>query len=631
MIELSLNDVEKYYGANKILKKISFEVKTGERVGVVGSNGAGKTTIFKIIAGIGNYENGIISIRKGATIGYLDQIPVYPCEYKVIDVLNTAFEELFKIRRDMKKLEEKMNIMKGEELDKVIKRYGQLQSLFEYKGGYDIEEKLNKICTGLKIKEDFRERKFSTLSGGEKTTVLLGKILLQNPDILLLDEPSNHLDIESIEWLESFLNEYSGTVLIISHDRYFLDRVVNKIIEIEAGEAKMFYGNYSYYVKEKERQLLETYQAYKNQQKKIKDMEEAIKRFRDWGYRADNADMFKKAKNMEKRLERMEKIEKPILEKQKIQLNFSISNRSGKDVIIIKELSKSFGNNIIFKKLNLHVRYGEKLGILGKNGSGKSTLIKILLNQYIPDQGEVIIGSGVKIGYLEQDIIFDNEDSTILEVFRDYFPMPEDKARRILAKFLFYSEDIFKKVKNLSGGEKTRLKLCLLMQQDINTLILDEPTNHLDIDSREMLEDALSNFRGTIIFISHDRYFINKIADRLVELEDKKLINYLGNYDYYKNEKEKRMLSNNINNQVKQKEIKKGHKERASKRKMNVDKQICDLEKEIEHLEKLIEEKDKAMEKYKTDYIKLNEIYNEKQKLKLKFEELIDKWIELND
>ncbi|WP_069650654.1 ribosomal protection-like ABC-F family protein [Caloranaerobacter ferrireducens] len=631
MIELSLNDVEKYYGANKILKKISFEVKTGERVGLVGSNGAGKTTIFKIIAGIENYENGIISIRKGATIGYLDQIPVFPYDYKVIDVLNTAFEELFKIRGDMKKLEEKMNIIKGEELDKVIKRYGQLQLLFEYKGGYDIEEKLNKICTGLKIEEDFRERKFSTLSGGEKTTVLLGKILLQNPDILLLDEPSNHLDIESIEWLESFLNEYSGTVLIISHDRYFLDRVVNKIIEIEAGKAKMFYGNYSYYVKEKERQLIEAFQAYKNQQKKIKDMEEAIKRFRDWGYRADNADMFKKAKNMEKRLERMGKIEKPILEKPKIQLKFSNSNRSGKDVIIIKELSKSFGNNTIFKKLNLHVRYGEKLGILGKNGSGKSTLIKMLLNQYTPDEGEIIIGTGVNIGYLEQDIIFDNEDSTVLEVFRDYFPMPEDKARRILAKFLFYSEDVFKTVKNLSGGEKTRLKLCLLMQQDINTLILDEPTNHLDIDSREMLEDALSDFGGTIIFISHDRYFINKIADRIVELENKKLINYLGNYDYYKNEKTRRMLSNSINNQVKQKEIKKGYKKGASKRKINVDKQICDLEKEIEQLEKLIEEKDKAMEKYKTDYIKLNEIYNEKQKLKMRFEELMDKWIELND
>jgi len=632
MIELSLNGIEKYYGATKVLNNITFEVNTEEKIGLIGGNGAGKTTIFKIISGIEEYDNGIMAIRKGATVGYLDQIPDYPDDYKVIDVLNTAFKKIFEIKMDMKKLEEKMNVAKEEELEKVIKKYGEVQSIFEHKGGYDIEEKVNRICVGLKLDEDFINQKFSTLSGGEKTTVVLGKILLQNPDILLLDEPSNHLDIESIEWLESFLSEYEGTVLIISHDRYFLDRVVKRIVEIESGETNEYLGNYSYYVDEKKRRLLEQYEAYKNQQKKIKDMENAIKRFRDWGTRADNKSMFVKARNMEKRIERIEKVDRPVLEKRKIQLDFTGSERSGKDVIRIEGLKKSFGEDIVLENLDLHVRFKERLGILGKNGSGKSTLIKIILKQYDFDGGEVEIGSRVKIGYLQQNVTFVNEDYTVIGTFVDAFPMTEGKARGLLAKFLFRDEDVFKKVKNLSGGEKTRLKLCLLMYRDLNTLILDEPTNHLDIESREMLEEALCDFNGTIIFISHDRYFVNKIANRIIEVENKKTVNYIGGYDFYKREKEKQKSI------IEEKVVVKKEKKKEKRNKPNPQnegkkkaKRILTLEEDIQKFEELIKEKDNEMESNASDHQKINELYNEKQELQNKLDVVLEEWMELSE
>lgn len=327
MIEVALNGVGKYYGANKVLEDITFEAKTGERLAIVGRNGTGKTTVFKIIASIEDYNGGQLFIRKGATIGYLDQIPDYPSYYKVIDVLNTAFQEEFKVRQQMRELEDKMSKAAPEELEVIMKRYGKIQSAFEHIGGYDIEEKISRISSGLKITEEFKEREFTYLSGGEKTTVVLGKILLQNPDILLLDEPSNHLDIESVEWLEEFLKDYKGSVLTISHDRFFLDRVVTKIVEIEDKKTNIYEGNYSYYVDEKKRRLQEQFEDYQNQQKKIKSMEEAIKRFRDWGTRADNEKMFIKARNMERRIEKLDKVDRPIIERKKINLDFNINGR----------------------------------------------------------------------------------------------------------------------------------------------------------------------------------------------------------------------------------------------------------------------------------------------------------------
>lgn len=631
MIDLSLNNIQKYYGANKVLEDITFEVKAGEKIGLIGGNGSGKTTILKIIAGIEDLNGGTLSIRKGATVGYLDQIPVYPDDYTVIDILNSAFEDIYEIKNKMRCLERQMGSEEGKKLEDIMRKYGELQSLFEYKGGYQIDEKINKICAGLKMGEAFTKRRFTDLSGGEKTTVILGKILLQNPDILLLDEPSNHLDIESVEWLEEYLKEYGKTVLIVSHDRYFLDRVVSKIVEVERGKAYFFNGNYSYYLEEKERRLNQQLEQYNNQQKKIKAMEDAIKRFRDWGTRADNEAMFKKAKNMEKRIERMDKVDKPILKKPKIKVNFA-GGRSGKDVISIEGLKKGFTNNILLDSVDLKIRYGERIAILGKNGAGKSTLLKLIMNHQIPDEGNIKIGSGVNIGYLEQEVVFSNEENTVLTEFIENVLASEGEARNLLARFLFRNEDVFKKVKNLSGGEKTRLKLCIMMHKDINTLILDEPTNHLDIDSREMLEKALSRFNGTIVFVSHDRYFINKISNRVIEVENKKLVNYPGNYEFYKLEKLKRknlLEKNNIESKTKKNNNYK--KQKSIKQQNSLSKDISSLEKEIESLEAMIKRMDSEMEKHSEDYIKLNEIYSEKIELQKKLDKLIEEWVELSE
>ncbi|SCG84009.1 putative ABC transporter ATP-binding protein ydiF [Proteiniborus sp. DW1] len=636
MIDISLNGISKYYGANKVLEEITFEVHTGDRIGLIGKNGTGKTTILKIIAGIENSDGGVLSIRKNATVGYLAQMPDYPKEYKVIDVLNIAFEKQNQIKFEMRQLEEKMADCSEHKLEKVMKVYGELQLTYEHIGGYETEEKLNRICVGLKLTNTMLERSFSDLSGGEKTTVMLGMMLLQNPDILLLDEPSNHLDLESIEWLEEFIKEYKGSVLVISHDRYFLDNIATKIVEIEAKKSRTYAGNYSLYVQQKEEMLNLQLEAYKTQQKKIKEMEEAIKRFRQWGAIAGEQPMFKKAANMEKRIKRMDKVEKPILDQPKIKVNFTRGDRSANEVISIKGLYKSFGDNGIIENLDLSVRYKEKLCILGKNGCGKSTLIKLLLNKYTQDSGEITIGSRVRIGYLEQEILFEDEEKTVLETINDYFMVPEGEGRRILAGFLFYGDDVYKKVKNLSGGEKSRLRLCIMMQEKNNLLILDEPTNHLDIDSREMLEKALENFDGTIIFISHDRYFINKLAERIVELDNKRLTEYLGDYNYYKEKKVeiKATLEAHKNEAPKiksvEKKLKGNNKINSEAEEVKRRKEISNLEEEMEELENYISQINIQMEKVAYDHEKLNELYIEKEGLSKKYDNLLAKWVELS-
>lgn len=655
MIEIGIRNLSKYYGANKVIENITFEVKTGERIGLIGQNGSGKTTLFKIIAGLEEYNGGELTLRKGATIGFLEQIPLYPEGYEVIDVLKIPFEDVYKIKRDMEKLESKMSNMKGKELDIIMNKYGRLQQDFENMGGYDIEEKINRVSKGLHFDASFLNKKFSLLSGGEKTIVMLGKQLLENPDILLLDEPTNHLDFEAIDWLENFLNEYSGTVMIISHDRYFLDKVVTKIIEISDGKSELYLGNYSYYIDEKERRVLERLEEYKRQTKKIKSMEDAIRRFRDWGTRSDDPRFFRKAENMRKRIERMNKVEKPSLYNEKIGLTFNRSERSGKDVITVSKASKSFKNRTLIKEVDFYLKYLNRVAIIGKNGCGKSTFLKMILNRYMDisvginnpmleyiedfsnyklDEGTINIGANVRIGYLDQNVIFKNEDYTVLECLREIVPMSEGQARAILAKFLFYDEDVFKKVSMLSGGERSRLRLCQLMQKNINLLILDEPTNHLDIISREVLEQALIEFEGTILFVSHDRYFINKIADEIVELRDKKFINYKGNYDYYveKIKEEKLKLEEDTNKKKLAKTEKskgnlaidkaKEEKKRLKKKQM-IEEKISALEDRMKNLEiKLLE--------YSSDYNKLMEIYSQKEELQNEIDRLLEQWVELD-
>lgn len=628
MIELELKEIEKYFGGNRIFNNITFEAQTLDRVGLIGKNGTGKTTVFKIIAGIENQDKGSISIRKNSTIGYLHQIPQFEEGFKVIDVLKTAFEMQYKISSELKVLEAKMANLTGEDLEYALRKYGDLNDIYEAKDGYEIEGKISKVCTGLKFNEEFLNREFSKLSGGEKTIVMLGKILLENPDILLLDEPSNHLDVSSIEWLEGYLKVYKGTVIVISHDRYFLDRVVTKIVEIEDGETSFYEGNYSYYVKEKKRRVFEQFEAFKDQQKKIKAMEKAIKQLRQWAIQADNEKFFKRAASMQKRLDKIQRVDKPLIDTPKIKLDFAEAQRSGKDVVSIKGICKSFEDKRLLEDLYLDIRYGEATALIGKNGSGKSTIIKSILGEVIPDAGEIKLGANTKIGYLPQNITFNNKDLNVLEAFREDITISEGEARGILAKFLFYGERVFKSVKNLSGGEKSRLKLCKLIQNDINLLILDEPTNHLDIESREMLEEALIEFSGTILFISHDRFFINKLAERICEIEDKKIINYYGSYEYYK-EKKNEFIKNRIE-EPKEEKIK---KEKISKKPKGID---TNKVKKAEHLENIIhdfEEKlksiDMEMQNNGAEYEKLIELEKEKASIQKELDITIEKWMEI--
>jgi len=631
MIQLALKEIEKYFGGNRIFSNITFEVQNGDRVGFIGRNGCGKTTVFKIIAGIENPDKGSISIRKNSTIGYLHQIPDYPGKVNVINVLKTAFQFQYEISKELKILEQQMSILKESELEYALTKYGELNALYETKGGYEIEEKMSKVCTGLKFNEEFLNREFVSLSGGEKTIVILGKILLESPDVLLLDEPSNHLDVTSIEWLESYLKAYKGTVIVISHDRYFLDRVVTKIVEIEDGETSLYNGNYTYYVKEKERRVLEQFEDYKDQQKKIKAMEKAIKQLREWAIQGGNEKFFKRAESMQKRLDKVEKVDKPLINQPKIKLDFSETDRSGRDAVSIVGLCKSFDQKEILMDLNLEVRYGERTALIGDNGSGKSTIIKTLLGELDWNKGEVKLGSNTKIGYLPQNICFNNEDLSVLETFREDIYILEGPARGILAKFLFYGESVFKKVKNLSGGEKSRLKLCILIQNDINLLILDEPTNHLDIDSRENLEEALMEFSGTILFISHDRFFINKLGERICEIEDKKIINYEGNYEYYK-EKKIEFKRNKIETPSIEKEKKPRNKENTEKQGYgNKLKQSETLENKIQELETKVKNIDIEMNSKGSEYEKLLGLSNEKEKVQQELDLILEKWMDIEN
>lgn len=631
MIQLALKEIEKYFGGNRIFNNITFEVQDGDRLGLIGRNGTGKTTVLKIIAGVENKDKGSISIRKNSTIGYLQQIPNYPEQFQVLDVLKTAFEIQYEINKELKILEVQMSSLNEKQLEFALRKYGELNDLYEINGGYEIEEKMSKVCTGLKFNEEFLIREFASLSGGEKTIVILGKILLENPDILLLDEPSNHLDVTSIEWLENYLRAYKGTVIVISHDRYFLDRVVTKIVEIEDGETSLYDGNYSYYVKEKQRRVFEQFEAFKDQQKKIKAMEKAIKQLREWATQGDNEKFFKRAESMQKRLDKVEKVDKPLLNPPKIQLDFTDTDRSGKDVVRIKGLCKCFDSKEILEDLDLEIRYGERTALIGDNGSGKSTIIKILLGEIYGEHGEVKLGSNTKIAYLPQNIVFNNEELTVLEAFREDIYILEGPARGILAKFLFYGESVFKKVKNLSGGEKSRLKLCILIQKDINLLILDEPTNHLDIDSRENLEEALIEFTGTIIFISHDRFFINKLAERICEIEDKKIIDYQGNYEYYK-EKKSEFKKNKIETPNIEKEKKPRNKEITEKQTSNNKlREAENLENTIKELEAKVKDIDVEMNNKGSEYEILLELSKEKQRIQQELDLIIEKWMDIEN
>ena len=533
MIECSINNLVKFYGATKVFENISFELQNNERVGLIGLNGSGKTTLMKILMGVEDYQNGSISFRKGIRVGYLDQIFKCSEETTVIDILNSSFDRIKALKKKMEALEENLKNLNGDALSTETNNYGLLLDEFELIGGYNIETKINMVCSGLLIPDSFREKSFMELSGGEKTRVLLAKLLLEEPDLLLLDEPTNHLDIKSIEWLEEFLPSYKGTVLMVSHDRSFLDKVVHRIIELEPTVANIYIGNYSDYVVEKEIRFELAYKAYLNNQRKIEMMEQQIERYRIWGAMRDSEKMYKRAKELEKRLDKVEVIDKPNGDNSKMKLNTQGINRTGKIVINIEDLSKQFADKKLFSNLSLTLFYQDRLCIMGENGSGKTTLLKIILGELEPSHGRFKLGSNVKIGYLPQNVVFEDEELTILDYFCEKHRISQSDTRKELAKMLFIRDDVFKKIKSLSGGEKSRLKLASLIFDKVNLMILDEPTNHLDIDSREVLEETLSSYNGTILFVSHDRYFVQKVATKILILDSDKTTLYPMPYDEY--------------------------------------------------------------------------------------------------
>ncbi len=526
MIEISLNKINKSYGFNNVLNNLSFDVKTNERIALIGSNGCGKTTTLKIIMGIESYDSGNISIRKESKIGYLTQMP--PKEDDNVSAKSVYLRGVQELIDLENKISDFVENMSSNEKD--IKLLDKLQEEFRISGGYSLKEKIEKIRNGFKITNELLDREYNKLSGGEKTLINLASIILSNPDILLLDEPTNHLDIDTLEWFEEYLSSYNGTVVIISHDRYFLDRTVNKIIEIENGNANIYHGNYSYYLKESEKRLMIEFQNYKNQQKEIKALKEAIERYKVWGAKSDNPMFFRRAKAIETRLEKMEVIEKPKT-KSELRINLNVEDRTSNRVMVISNLDLKIGNKELLRNSHMEVYYKERVCLMGKNGAGKTTLIKNILNN---THDNIKLGTNIKIGYIPQEIRFDNEDLTIYEHMRKIFVGSESELRSKLNQFYFTTDNIDKKVKNLSGGEKVRLKLLELILKNANFLILDEPTNHIDIDTREILEESLLAYDGTILFISHDRYFINKIATKIVMIENKEMITYNGNYDSIK-------------------------------------------------------------------------------------------------
>lgn len=547
MIEISVNNAQKNFGFKRVLDGFDLEATTGERIALIGPNGCGKTTLFRIISGEENLDQGMVSIRRNATIGLLSQIPPKVADdVTVRDILLKTFDEVFKVEKQLREYEEKLASVSPDKMDSVLEIYGKLQEHFFNIGGYEIDEKVSKICKGFKISDEMLDRSFNTLSGGEKTIVNLASLIISNPDILLLDEPTNHLDIDTIEWFEQFLSNYKGTVVISSHDRYFLDKVATKTVLMDKGKSEVYHGNYSYYLEESERRSLAEFDEYKNQQKQIEAMKATVKKLKEWGERGDNPRFFRRAACIERKLEKMELLDRPDSKKQ-LPLDFEINGRSGKDVLVADDLGIIIGDKVILDGAELYLKYGEKVCLMGKNGAGKSTFIKAVLYGDNICQGKIKIGSNVSIGYMPQEILFEDENATILDTARKFYDGTGTHLRASLAKFLFYGENVFKRVGKLSGGEKVRLKLFELIQKKANLLILDEPTNHIDIDTKEMLEEALSEYQGTLFFISHDRYFINKLAQRVINIENEKFQQYLGNYDYFKEQKTKKLVpSENI-------------------------------------------------------------------------------------
>ena len=633
---LNATNISKSFGSNEIIKDANFLVNEHEKVAIVGVNGAGKTTLLKILTGEERADSGNVILAKDAKLGYLRQINNVDSTLSIIDELYTVIEHILNMEKRMLEMQEQMQHLSGEELEALYSSYTALTHSYELMDGYAAKSKVIGILKGLGFDENDFERKINTLSGGQKTRVFLAKLLLEEPDIILLDEPTNHLDLRSIEWLESYLLNYKGAVIIVSHDRYFLDKIVSKVIDIENAEVQMYSGNYSDFSAKKQMLLDAKMKEYLNQQQEIKHQEAVITKLKQF----NREKSIKRAESRQKQLEKIDRVEAPVTHIENMRLSLDISKESGKDVLTVHDLSKSFDEKHLFSNINFEIKRGERVAIIGDNGTGKTTLLKIINGLLSPDTGEVIYGSNVSIAYYDQEHQVLHMDKTLFDEISDTYPeMNNTQIRNILAAFLFTGEDVFKKIGDLSGGERGRVSLVKLMLSKANFLLLDEPTNHLDILSKDVLESALNSFPGTICYVSHDRYFINKTATRILDLTGNRLLNYIGNYDYYieKREAVEGAANLSVNNiEEKPAEVSDSKQEwienkNAQAQKKKITNALNKCEKEIEKIEEKlgIIDEEFANPEISSNVGKLMELQKEKTALEEKLEKLMNEWEEL--
>ena len=633
---LNATNISKSFGSNEIIKDATFLVNEHEKVAIVGVNGAGKTTLLKILTGEESADSGSITLAKDAKLGYLRQINNVDSALSIIDELYTVIEPILNMEKRMSQMQEDMKHLTGSELEELYSSYTALTHSYELMDGYAAKSRVVGILKGLGFEEIDFDRKINTLSGGQKTRVFLAKLLLEEPDIILLDEPTNHLDLRSIEWLESYLLNYKGAVIIVSHDRYFLDKIVSKVIDIENGNVQMYLGNYTDFSNKKQMLLDAKMKEYLNQQQEIKHQEAVITKLKQF----NREKSIKRAESRQKQLEKIERVEAPQTYSENMRLSLDISKESGKDVLTVHNLSKSFDHKKLFWDINFEIKRGERVAIIGDNGTGKTTLLKIINGLLNPDTGEVIYGSNVSVAYYDQEHQVLHMDKTLFDELSDTYPeMTNTQIRNILAAFLFTGEDVYKKIADLSGGERGRVSLVKLMLSKANFLLLDEPTNHLDIVSKDVLENALTNFPGTVCYVSHDRYFINKTATRILDLTENRLLNYIGNYDYYIEKREAVEEAANLTNTEqaeKPADVSESKKEwidnktvQAQKKKVKNALNKC--EKEISEIEDKLQSIDEefANPENASNVGKLMELQKQKEALEKRLDKLMEDWEEL--
>lgn len=630
---LACQNISKAFGTDQILNNVSFHIEDKEKIAIVGINGSGKTTLLKIIMGEESADEGQVVINKDTTIGYLSQHQDISFDNTIYNEMLETKKYLIEMESKIRQLEHDMKNAEGDELEKVLEVYNRLSSKYDRENGYAYESEVNGVLKGLGFDKSDYDRHINTLSGGQKMRIALGRLLLSKPDIIILDEPTNHLDMNSTAWLEGFLASYPGSVIIVSHDRYFIDKIATKVIEIDNTKAIIYHGNYTYYSKKRGEIRAAQLKAYLNQQAEIKHQEAVIAKLKQF----NREKSIKRAESREKMLDKIEVLEKPTEVASEMRLTLTPSVESGNDVLTITDLSKSFGQNTLFSNLNIEIKRGEHVALIGDNGTGKTTILKII-NRIVPkDNGNVILGSRVKVGYYDQEHQVLSLHKTIFDEISDTYPdLNNTTIRNVLAAFLFTGDDVFKKIEDLSGGERGRVSLAKLMLSPANFLILDEPTNHLDIQSKEILEDAIRNYTGTVLFVSHDRYFINSVSTRILELKDSKLTSYIGNYDYYETHKgftavtptETAEAKDNTSNKdayLKNKEEQAKLRKQANDLK-RTEERIAKVEAELEELDNEINNPENA-----TNSLKLSELAKKHDELDNELMLLYEKFYELSE